>query len=80
MHRSRSITFEDAAKTFPFADGVEETRWQRMSQVILRGSVPHMPFGNAPPLTTEEFQTLEDWFRTCAAPLPEGQGCDADGG
>jgi hypothetical protein len=53
-------------------------RWQDMYRVIQPGSIPHMPFGNATPLTVAEFQTLSDWLATCAKPVDEGTGGDAD--
>lgn len=51
-------------------------RWQRMSEVIEPGAIPHMPFGMAPQLTADEKATLEAWFAECAPPATAGMGCE----
>jgi uncharacterized membrane protein len=51
-----------------------------MAYVIQACAVPHMPFGNAPQLTTSEFQVLSQWLASCASPVPEGMGLDFQGG
>jgi hypothetical protein len=48
--------------------------WQVMHTVIQPDGVPHMPFGNAPQLTSSEMTTLDGWLLGCA--LPQGD----DGG
>jgi len=54
--------------------------WEAMSYVIQPGAVPHMPFGNAPPLTSEEYQTLDVWLLSCALPAQGGAGGGEDAG
>lgn len=71
------LTYEDTQQPFGVTPG--ERRWQRMAQVIEPGTFPHMPFGTAPQLTSAELDTLRSWFRACAPPVPEGQGCDVGG-
>jgi len=68
------LTYEDTQQ--PFGIVPDERRWQRMAQVVEPGGQPHMPYGNAPQLTPAELDTLRAWFRACARPAPEGQGCD----
>jgi hypothetical protein len=68
------LTYEDTQQPFGIMPG--ERRWQRMAQVIEPGTFPHMPFGTAPQLTSSELDTLRSWFKACAPPVPEGQGCD----
>jgi hypothetical protein len=35
-----------------------------------------MPYQDAGQLTVDELETLRNWFKSCAPPAPEGQGCD----
>ena len=55
-------------------------RWERMSEVIQPGSIPHMPFGTAKQLSAAEKKVLDDWFAACAPPADQygdgGPGCD----
>lgn len=72
------LTYEDTQQPFGTTG---KLRWQRMAEVIEPGSVPHMPYRsskypNTPQLTDSELQTLRDWFKACAPPVPEKQGCD----
>lgn len=67
------LTYEDTQQ--PFAGG-PKLRWQRMSEVIQPGAIPHMPFGSAPQLTPDEKKTLDAWFADCAKPAPDGMGCE----
>lgn len=69
------LSYEDTQQ--PFGIGGRR-RWQRMAEVIEPGVVPHMPYGSAPQLTQQELTTLREWFHTCAPPVPEGTGCDAN--
>jgi hypothetical protein len=73
------LTYEQTQDPFGITS---KLYWQRMSEVIEPGAVPHMPFGTAPQLTDAELQTLHGWFGTCALPVAEGTGCDStpDGG
>lgn len=73
------LTYEDVVKPNPLAvDG--GLIWPEMAYVIQACAIPHMPFGDAPQLTPDEFQTLSQWLASCATPVPEGQGLDFDGG
>jgi hypothetical protein len=60
------LTYEDVLKADSLCDGVPI--WKAMHYVIQPDSVPHMPFGNAPQLTSSEFATLDAWLTGCAAP------------
>lgn len=66
------LTYEDTQQVFGKGP---KLRWQRMSEVIEPGAIPHMPFGMAPQLTAEEKSTLEAWFAECAPPAV-GMGCE----
>jgi uncharacterized membrane protein len=73
------LTYEDVIKPNPLsADG--GLIWWEMAYVIQDCAVPHMPFGDAPQLTTGEFQALSQWLAACASPVPEGTGLDFQGG
>jgi hypothetical protein len=50
--------------------------WQVMHAVIQPNNVPHMPYGNAPQLTSTQMQTLDGWLLGCALPASDA---DADG-
>ena len=67
------LRYEDTQQPYGNAG---ELRWQRMAQVIEPDAVPHMPYQDAGQLSPDELKTLEDWFKACARPVPEGQGCD----
>ena len=73
------VSFEDTQKTFGLT---AKRRWQRMAEVVEPGGLPHMPYGNAPPLTDGQLTTLRTWFAGCAMPIAEGAGHDLtdDGG
>jgi hypothetical protein len=73
------LSFEDTQEQFGITT---KRKWQRMSEVIEPGAVPHMPYGNAPQLTDAQHATLRAWFAGCAMPIPEGTGHDRsdDGG
>ena len=66
------LRYEDTQQPYT----ASELRWQRMAQVIEPGVSPHMPYQDAGQLTSNELETLEAWFKACAPPVPEGQGCD----
>jgi hypothetical protein len=40
--------------------------YQEMYMLIQPDGIPHMPFGNAPQLTSEQLQTLSSWLLSCA--------------
>ena len=40
--------------------------YQEMYMLIQPDGIPHMPFGNAPQLTSEQLQTLSNWLLSCA--------------
>ena len=40
--------------------------YQEMYMLIQPGGNPHMPFGDAPQLTSEQLQTLSSWLLACA--------------
>ena len=67
------LSFEETQLRFGITD---KRRWQRMAEVIEPGGLPHMPFGDAPPLTDAQLATLRSWFAGCAMPIPEGTGHD----
>jgi len=60
------LTYADTLEPDSLCNGVPI--WQAMHYVIQPGSVPHMPFGNAPQLTSAEFATLDGWLTGCAMP------------
>ena len=70
------LTYEDTVGPDPIPPFSGQPIWQVMHFVIQPGAVPHMPFGTAPQLTPAEFQTLDDWLTSCAAPVAEGTGGD----
>jgi hypothetical protein len=72
------LNYEDTVGPDPIPPYVGKPIWQVMHIVIQTNGVPHMPFGSAPQLTAAEFQTLDGWLTTCATPVPEGTGGDAD--
>lgn len=65
------LTYEDTQK--PYSD---RQRWERMTEVVEDGAVPSMPFGDAPDLTTTQLNVLRKWFKACAPPAPDGEGCE----
>ena len=73
------VSFEELQKVFGLTT---KRRWQRTAEVIEPGGLPHMPFGDAPPLSESELATLRAWFQGCALPIAEGTGHDLadDGG
>jgi hypothetical protein len=50
-----------------------------MHTVIQPKGVPHMPFGNAPQLTSSEMTTLDGWLLGCALPQAEDGGGSPSG-
>jgi uncharacterized membrane protein len=70
------LTYEDTLGSDSLCNGVPI--WQAMHYVIQPKSVPHMPFGNAPQLTSSEFMTLDGWLTGCAMPVTAADaGADA---
>jgi hypothetical protein len=43
-------------------------KYQEMHYLIQPDGSPHMPYGNAPQLTADQFTTLDDWLVACAPP------------
>jgi hypothetical protein len=43
-------------------------KYEEMYFLIQPGADPHMPFGNAPQLSTDQFNTLATWLKSCAPP------------
>ncbi|HEX3769881.1 MAG TPA: hypothetical protein VHV30_03405 [Polyangiaceae bacterium] len=43
-------------------------KYQEMHALIQPDGSPHMPFGKAPQLSTDEFSTLDNWLLDCAPP------------
>jgi hypothetical protein len=72
------LNYEDTVGPDTIAPYKGRPIWQAMHVVIQPNGVPHMPFGNAPQLTAEEFRTLDGWLTSCAPPVPEGTGGDSD--
>ncbi len=58
------LTYEDVHQLFAGTIPI----YQEMYMLIQPGSTPHMPFGKAPPLTTDQFTTLSEWLLACALP------------
>jgi hypothetical protein len=56
------LTFADVHGLFDDTIPIFEEMYLR----IQPGAHPHMPFGNAPQLTTGEFTTLSGWLISCA--------------
>ena len=56
------VTFADIHKEF---DGVLPI-YEEMHFLIQPGADPHMPFGNAPQLSSDQFSTLDSWLEACA--------------
>lgn len=67
------LTYEDTQ--MPYGNK-GKLRWQRMAEVVEPGAIPSMPLPPAPPLTATQLDSLRGWFKACAPPVPEGQGCD----
>src|SRR5580658_1518331 len=68
------LTYADTLKPDSLCGNVPI--WQAMHYVIQPNSVPHMPFGNAPQLTSSEFTTLDGWLTGCAVPSTADAGAD----
>jgi hypothetical protein len=62
------LTYADTQAADPLSPYTGDPVWQVMHTVIQPGGVPHMPFGNAPQLTSSEFATLDGWLLACALP------------
>jgi hypothetical protein len=71
------VTYEDTLKTNTLEPYPGVPIWRVMHQVIQTDGVPHMPFGNAPQLTSSEFRTLDGWLVGCATPVADGSDDDA---
>ena len=70
------LTYEDTLMADTIAPYAGTPIWKVMAIVIQPSGVPHMPFGNAPPLTSAELDVLNTWLASCALPVPEGTGGD----
>ena len=66
------VTYEDTLQNDTLQPYPGVAIWRVMHAVIQPDGVPHMPFGNAPQLTSAEFQTLDDWLLDCATPVADG--------
>lgn len=70
------LTWEDTQ--LPVSVANTKIRYLHMGEVIVPGSVPHMPFGcptSCPPsgdLSDAERKILEDWATSCGVGVPEG--------
>lgn len=42
--------------------------YEEMYLLVQPGADPHMPFGNAPQLSSDQFNTLTSWLLSCAPP------------
>ncbi|HEX4449016.1 MAG TPA: hypothetical protein VH044_19885 [Polyangiaceae bacterium] len=49
-----------------FVPGVP--KYEEMYMLIQPDGDPHMPFGDAPQLSTDQFDTLASWLKACAPP------------
>jgi hypothetical protein len=58
------LTYDDVHKPFVGTMPI----YAEMYVVIQPGADPHMPFGNAPQLTADQFSTLSRWLIACAPP------------
>jgi len=72
------VNYEETRQPDPIAPYSGQPIWRVMHIVIQPDGVPHMPFGSARQLTPEEFSTLDGWLTSCAVPVGEGTGGDAD--
>jgi uncharacterized membrane protein len=59
------LAYADVHKVLP---ATTTPIYQEMYLLIQPGADPHMPFGNAPQLSTEQFNTLSNWLLSCAPP------------
>jgi hypothetical protein len=73
------LTYADTLKPDTVTPYAGQPIWRVMDIVIQPNAMPHMPFGNAPPLTAAEFATLDGWLKTCALPVAGDAGA-GDGG
>jgi hypothetical protein len=62
------VSYTDTVGPDPVAPYQGQPIWQVMGQVIQPNANPHMPFGDAPQLTSAEFATLDGWLSSCALP------------
>ncbi len=62
------LTYANTEAADPLSPYTGVPIWQVMHAVIQPGGVPHMPFGNAPQLTSSELATLDGWLLACALP------------
>jgi len=68
------LTYAQTQSDDPLSPYMGVPIWQVMHAVIQPKGVPHMPFGNAPQLTSAEFTTLNDWLLGCALPADTTEG------
>jgi hypothetical protein len=58
------LTYADVHSAF----AANFPKYKEMHALIQPDGSPHMPFGNAPQLTADEFSTLDGWLLDCAPP------------
>ena len=68
------LTYAQTQSDDPLSPYMGVPIWQVMHAIIQPKGVPHMPFGNAPQLTSAEFTTLNDWLLACALPADTSEG------
>jgi hypothetical protein len=74
------LTYAETQGADPLSPYTGLPIWQVMHTVIQPKGVPHMPFGNAPQLTSSEMTTLDGWLLACALPQDDEAGAgDAAG-
>jgi hypothetical protein len=59
------LTYGDVHKLLP---GTAMPIYEEMYLLIQPGADPHMPYGNAPQLSPDQFNTLSSWLLSCAPP------------
>jgi hypothetical protein len=67
------LTYAETQGVDPLSPYTGLPIWQVMHTVIQPKGVPHMPFGNAPQLTSSEMTTLDGWLLACAPPEADAE-------
>jgi hypothetical protein len=63
------VQYTDVLADDPIAPYPGIPIWKVMHTVIQSDGEPHMPFGNAPQLSSSQFATLNGWLTNCAVPV-----------
>ncbi len=71
------VTYADFSQSDPLAPYAGQPIWQVVGTVIQPNANPHMPFGTAPQLTSQQLQTLTQWSQGCGLPGPGAETGDA---